>query len=111
MTLRALRRNKLRTKQELDKKVANELGVDPKEVRDITTAFIELLRQHLLDMYDVTIDGLGSFKPVMTTKPKTFVSKGMKKTVTATRQLRVHFSKSQVFKRMQRAKYGRSTEK
>jgi hypothetical protein len=110
----------MKRKFDLDAAVASELGLSIAEVKDITTAFLERLREHLSSQEVVHLDGFGRFRVVISPgseKPHelTMVGQsGKKKTkqlYTTHRKVRVHFSKAEPFNRLLRAKLGPASEK
>lgn len=104
-------------KHDIDLMVATELGLRVKEVRDITRAFLERMREHLADKDTVQLDGFGKFHMTVYKGPvhvKLTNSRGAirhKKSSRVFRRFRVHFKKSQSFARLLRARYGPNSEK
>ncbi len=110
----------MKRKFDLDAAVAAELGLSIAEVKDITTAFLERIREHLTEQETVHLDGFGRFRVCISKGPEephvlTMVEekgKRKKKQLYAThRKVRVHFSKAEPFDRLLRAKMGPGAEK
>lgn len=111
----------MKKKHDLDARVAAELGLPPKKVREITTAFLSAFVDSLSDGEEIHLDGVGRFvmrselgpaQPFRLTQGTLVKDErvGALKLQTA-RRFRVHFSKSDVLKRILRAKHGPQTEK
>ena len=110
----------LRKKFEIDAAVATELGLSIAEVKDITTAWLEKLREHLSNMEAVHLDGFGRLRlstlrgspgPHELTMVEAHGARKKKRIYTTHRKFRVHFSKAEPFDRLLRAKYGPGAEK
>lgn len=107
-------------KHELDAVVAAELGLSVKEVRAITRAFLEQIKESLASLEEVQLAEFGRFRTVLEKAPTKGVElvqvtnggrKRRKKRITSFRKVRVHFSKSESFKRMMQARHGPLPEK
>jgi nucleoid DNA-binding protein len=106
----------IRRKHDLDALVAEYLGFPRKEVRAITTAFLSALIDALSDFEDVHLDSFGRFRLVAEKPQKGFTElrkgtltkngRGRKMLVKVKRKFRVHFAKSDIFKRILREKHG-----
>lgn len=84
----------MKTKQDLDREVARLLGVPQKKVSDITTVYVEVLKQELLERGEVRIHTFGRLSV-------RFERTGKHNMMGHARQptnCRVHFSKSTSFK-------------
>lgn len=104
----------MKRKFDLDAAVASELGLSIAEVKDITTAFLERLRAHLVDEEAVHLAGFGRFRVVVSPgseEPHELTTRKKKQLYTTHRKVRVHFSKAEPFDRLLRAKMGPASEK
>lgn len=106
----------MKRKFDLDAAVASELGLSIAEVKDITTAFLERLREHLSSQETVHLDGFGRFRVVVSegsTEPHelTMGRRKKKQLFTTHRKVKVHFAKAEPFDRLLRAKMGPASEK
>ena len=104
---------RIRRKQDLDALVAAELGLSLREVRGITRAFLEQLKEALAACDEVHLPEFGRFRTVIekgATEAIDLVqvtSEGKKKKrVFVPQKVRVHFSKAEGFKRMMQARLG-----
>lgn len=109
-------------KPDLDRLVAMDTGLPLKKVRSVTGSFLSRIMVFLTDQEDVHLDGFGQFHMTVTrgNNNVTVLRKGYpnKKNPPApgavrmriNRHFRVSFSKSVVFKRILREKYGPSIE-
>ena len=101
---------KIRRKHEIDGLVALEYGLTRTRVRHITSAFLAKVIEALSNFEEVHLDSFGVFRMVMEkpgSKPTVMrAPQGKLQKVRVQRKLRVHFRKSETFKRMLRDKYG-----
>ena len=97
-------------KNDLDLRVAFDLGISRRRVSMVTQSFLRELKSALITSGSVTIDGLGRFRvveernaePTVARLTKGTFKKGEssgKTTVEVPVTLRVHFSKSPTFKK------------
>lgn len=104
-------------KRDIDEALAAELGLAPKEVRDLTQAFLDKVRDALAEMEEVHLPGFGrlhiaSMEGALTVLTNTPGRKTKKKQVLQVhRKFRVHFAKAEPFNRLLRAKHGPGSEK
>lgn len=100
----------IRRKHEFDNRIALECGKSQKLVRNITSAFLCKIMEALADFEEVHLDGFGVFRLVVEKsqeKPTIMrAPKGGRQTVYIKRKMRVHFSKSVLFKRLLQNKWG-----
>jgi nucleoid DNA-binding protein len=98
-------------RNEIDRRVARELGVARKTVSRITTEFLEQLSQLMAESGRVTIEGFGAFRVdrIKPAHPRTArLTKGVFKkgerggsmSVEVSSYVRVHFSKSRKLKQL-----------
>ena len=112
---------KIHRKHDLDALVAETLGCKRKDVREVTTAFLSAVVEALSNFEDVHLDNFGRFRLVtekaqegFTTLRKGALTKnkrGRHMLVKVERKFRVHFAKSDVFKRILRLKHGPNATK
>lgn len=108
---------KRRTKRSFDETIAAELGLDIRQVEDITESFLDEVKRALVNKDEVFLSNFGTFRVVIeraqgqeTTLRNNSKRKPSRK-VRVLRKFRVHFSRAGHFKLLVRAKYGPSTEK
>jgi hypothetical protein len=110
---------KVRKKHDIDAVVAAELGMSVKEVRGVTRAFLEQVKNALTELEDVHLLEFGRFRTVIEKAPTHPIElvqvthngkRKKKKLIFLTKKVRVHFSKAPAFNRKMRAKHG-ATEK
>ena len=110
---------KLRRKPHFDAQIALEVGISQKQTREITSLFLAKVMESLADQQEVHLDGFGKLRLVAEKaqeKPITALRAGYPnkknppkprhRIVRIYRKFRVHFSKSTVFNRILRDKYG-----
>lgn len=108
---------KIKKKKDLDARVARELGMDVKDVSEVTWAFFESVMEALSNEEEVHLAGFGRLRAVIEgrrgTRSVVHGSRGPGRMhhVRILRKFRVHFSKGSQFKRLLRSKFGPSVEK
>lgn len=102
-------------KSEMDREVARLLGMKQSDVSVVTNEFIRVMRNHLLDMHTVRLDGLGeiyiwlSKGGTVALSNGTFVKGESRKVrVVVDRKYNVSFTKAAALKDAIQARYGRS---
>lgn len=106
-----------RTKKDLDQLVAAHLGLDPRDVGDITEVFLDEMKRALVNLDEVFLSNFGTFRVVVERgqEQETTLRNNSKKKPTrkvrVLRKFRVHFSRAGHFKALVRAKYGPNVEK